>query len=121
MSIVVDDLKRRVTVTAGPAFSGRVLAQAVARMFDETPQTASFDIVLDVRDTATGATMDDFKISADAYARAPRSAESKYSCYVTHDANYPLLAAALKHLFPDREQKFFVTAESAHRFLDEAR
>jgi hypothetical protein len=121
MSIVVDESARRVTVTAGPAFSGRVLAQAVARMFDETPQTASFDIVLDVRDTQTGATMEDFGIAAQAYGRAPRSAERKYSCYVTLDTNYPFLAAALTHLFPDREQKFFVTPESAHRFLDEVR
>jgi hypothetical protein len=121
MSIVVDEAARRVTVTAGPAFSGRVLARAVARMFEETPQTASFDIILDVRDTQTGATMDDFSIAAQSYGRAPRSAEPKYSCYVTLDTNYPLLAAALVHLFPDREQKFFLTPESAHRFLDEVR
>jgi hypothetical protein len=119
MSIVVDEAARRVTVTAGPAFSGRVLARAVARMFEETPQTASFDIILDVRDTQTGATMEDFNIAAQSYRRTPRSADRKYSCYVTLDTNYPLLAAALTHLFPDREQKFFVTPESAHRFLDQ--
>jgi len=121
MSIIVDEAASRVTVTAGPAFSGRVLAQAVARMFDERPQTASFDIILDVRETQTGATMEDFSIAAQSYGRAPRSAERKYSCYVTLDTNYPLLAAALAHLFPDREQKFFVTPESAHRFLDQVR
>jgi hypothetical protein len=118
MSIEVDESRRRVTITAGPGFSGRAMAEGVARLFEQTPQAASYDIILDVRGTQTGATMDDYRIAAEAYARTPRSEGRKHTCYVTVDTNYPLMAAALTHLFPDREQKFFVTPESASRFLD---
>jgi len=121
MGISIDETKHRVVVTAERGFSGRVLAEAVKRMLEEAPQTAAFDFVLDLRDTEMGATMADYELVAQAYASAPRPEGQRFTCYVTTDQNYPLWAAALKPLFPDRESKFFLTPQSAVRFLDERR
>jgi hypothetical protein len=121
MAIAIEDDKQRIVVTAEPGFSGRVLAEAVKRMFDEKPQTAGYDFILDLRATEMGATMEDYAIVAQSYAATPRPEGRRFTCYVTLDQNYPLWAAALQHLFPDRQQKFFVTPQSAVRFLDEAR
>jgi hypothetical protein len=121
MSVQIDDEARRIVIAARPGFSGRVMAEAVAKMFREQPQTASYDFVLDLRETETGATLDDYRIAAAAYAQAPRAAEPKYTCFVTVDPHYPLWAASMQHLFPDREHKVFVTRESAQKFLDEQR
>jgi hypothetical protein len=121
MSLQIDPSARRVVVTAGPLFSGRRLAEGVKRMIEMAPETASFDFVLDLRQTETGATQEDYGLVAQAYAAAPRTSDRKYTCFVTTDPNYPLWGQALQHLFPDRDHKFFATPESAAAFLDSAR
>lgn len=121
MSVSIEDAARRVVIAARPGFSGRVMAEAIAKMFAEQPHTAAYDFVLDLRETETGATVEDYQIAAAAYARAPRDPQRKFTCFVTVDPHYPLWAASMQHLFPDREHRVFVTRESALKFLDEER
>lgn len=121
MSIEVDHAKRRIEVTARQGFSGSVLSQAIADMFDADPRTTSYDFIVDVRDSTTGATNADFQTVVQAYHRHKREPGLKYGCFVTHDPNYPLMAATLDSLLGDRTNKVFVTPERARAFLDKQR
>lgn len=121
MSIEIDHQKRLIEVTAGPGFSGAVLSRAVANLFDEDPRTASYDFIVDVRNTATGATPGDFQIVVEAYHRHKREPGAKYGCFVSVDPHYPLMTATLDSLLGDRTNKVFVTPERARAFLDKQR
>lgn len=121
MAYEIDHERRRATFVAEPGFSGTVLSQAIADMFDADPRTCSYDLIVDVRDSATGAQQSDIQIVAAAYHRHERTPDLKYGCFVSLDPNYPLWTAAMDHIFGDRQNKVFVTAERAAAFLDRVR
>ncbi|HEY8573960.1 hypothetical protein [Phenylobacterium sp.] len=121
MAFSIDHKRRVAEFTAGPGFSGTVLSRAVAAMFDKDPRTASYDIIMDVRESDTGATPADIQIVVDAYHRHKRAKGPKYGCFVTTDPNYPLWTQVMDQMFGDRQHKVFVTVEGARAFLDRAR
>ena len=121
MAYAIDHQRRRAVFTAERGFSGTVLSQAIADMFDADPRTASYDFIIDVRDSATGAQQSDIQIVAAAYHRHERTPGLKYGCFVSLDPNYPLWTSAMDHIFGDRQNKVFVTPERAAAFLDQAR
>jgi len=121
MAYQIDHERRRVAFTAEPGFSGTVLSQAIADMFDADPRTCSYDFIVDVRDSDTGAQQSDIQIVVQAYHRHIREPGVKYGCFVSLDPNYPLWTAAMDHLFGDRQNKVFVTPERAAAFLDQVR
>ena len=104
-----------------PGFSGTAVSRAAASLIEAAPQTASYDFVLDVRASETGATMDDFQIVLDAYRMAVREPGLKYGCYVSEDPHYEVWARAMGELFGDRTCLVFLTPGAAHAFLDAAR
>jgi hypothetical protein len=121
MAFEIDHDRRRAHFRAEPGFSGTVLSQAIADMFDADPKTASYDFVIDVRESDTGAQPSDIQIVAAAYHRHKRAPGLKYGCFVSLDPNYPFWAAAMDDIFGDRKNRVFVTPERAIAFLDEVR
>jgi hypothetical protein len=121
MAYEIDHERRRAEFRAEPGFSGTVLSKAIAAMFDKEPRTASYDLIIDVRGSDTGASQSDINLVAEAYHRQPREPGVKYGCFVTTDPNYPLWTAAMNHQFDDRENRVFVTVENARAFLDQKR
>lgn len=121
MGIEIDHGARRVNMKATAGLSGTAISKATARMLETDPRTASYDFVMDVRDSPTGATQADLQIVLDAYHRQTREPGLKYGCYVSNDPNYRLWTASMDHLFGDRENLVFTTPEAAHAFLDEKR
>ena len=121
MAFEIDHQRRRAHFRAEPGFSGAVLSRAIADMFDSDPRTASYDLIVDVRESETGAQPSDIQIVAEAYHRQPRTPGIKYGCFVSLDPNYPFWTAAMDDIFGDRKNKVFVTPERAAAFLDEVR
>ena len=121
MAYQIDHDRRRAHFRAERGFSGTVLSRAIADMFDADPRTASYDLIVDVRQSDTGAQPSDIQIVAEAYHRHTRTPGVKYGCFVSLDPNYPFWAAAMDDLFGDRKNKVFVTPERAIAFLDELR
>lgn len=105
-------------MTASAALSGAALSRATAQMLLKDQRTASYDFVLDVRDSPTGSTLEDFQIVLDAYRQIPRTKELKYGCFVSLDTGYPYWARSMGELFGDRACPVFPTPEAAHAFLD---
>lgn len=121
MPFHIDHDRRRAHFTAERGFSGTVLSQAIADMFDADPRTCSYDFIVDVRESETGAQPSDIQIVAAAYHRHVREPGLKYGCFVSTDPNYPFWAAAMDDIFGDRKNKVFVTPERAAAFLDDIR
>lgn len=121
MSLEVDHLKRRISMTATKALSGAALSRATVRLLVSDPRTASYDFVLDVRHSPTGSTLGDFQIVLEAYRAIPRTPELKYGCFVSMESGYQFWARSMSELFGDRACPVFPTPEAAHAFLDEKR
>lgn len=118
MSLEVDHEKRRISMTATSLLSGAGLSRATAQMLLSDPRTASYDFVLDVRESPTGSTLADFQIVLDAYRTVPRTPDLKYGCFVSMDSGYHYWARSMAELFGDRSCPVFTTPEAAHAFLD---
>lgn len=117
----VDHAKRRMTIKARPGFAGSRVSNAIASAIKADPSVASYDFVMDVRDSDTGATVEDFNIVHNAYKVTAREPGMKYGCFVSLDPNYGLWASAMGQLFGDRECPVFSSPEEAHDFLDRQR
>jgi hypothetical protein len=118
MSLEVDHEKRRISMTATKALSGAALSKATAQMLLSDPRTASYDFVLDVRQSPTGSTLADFQIVLEAYRTIPRTPGLKYGCFVSLDSGYHYWARSMGELFGDRICPVFSAPEAAHAFLD---
>lgn len=121
MGYQIDHDRKRAVFTAQHGFSGTVLSQAIADMFDDDPRTCSYDFIIDVRASETGAQQSDIQLVAQAYHRHQREPGLKYGCFVSTDPNYPLWTAAMDDIFGDRKNRVFVTPERAAAFLDNLR
>lgn len=106
---------------AVPGFSGAAISREIARCIRNDPRLASYDFVMDVRESDTGSTIEDFKLVLESYNQVRRDPGLKYGCYVSSSPNFILWATAMADLFGDRACPVFTTPEDAHSFLDRAR
>lgn len=121
MSIEIDHAKRRMTMKAEPGFSGAALSRRVAECIRNDHRVASYDFVMDVRESDTGSTLDDFRIVLAVYHAVEREPGLKFGCYVSTNASYQFWAKAMADMFGDRSCPVFMTAEKAQAFLDAER
>lgn len=121
MTIELDHERRRVNIAATPGFSGARVSQAIVEMFEHEPDLASYDFVMDMRASVTGATQADIDIVLRSYHQQPREPGPKYGCFVTSDPHFHLWTAAMDDLFGDRRNLVFGTPEAANSFLDQLR
>lgn len=115
----IDRQKRRLIMVARPGFAGTLLSQATARLIKDDPVVASYDFILDVRNSDTGATQADLDIVLAAYRSVPRNVAPKFGCYVTTDRFFHMWVASMDELFGDRRCLTFDTMERALAFLDQ--
>lgn len=114
----VDRARRRILAAARPGFSGTLLSAAMAQLIKDDPVVASYDFVLDVTGSDTGATQADLDIVLAAYHSVPREVGPKYGCYVTNDPHFHMWVASMDALFGDRQCLTFGSVDRAVAFLD---
>lgn len=117
----IDRAKRRMLVTAKPGFAGTALSRATAQLIRDEPVVASYDFVLDITNSDTGASQADLDIVLAAYHSVPREVGHKFGCYVTKDPHFHIWTASMDELFGDRQCLTFGSFDDAVTFLDRKR
>ena len=117
----IDRAKRRMLITARPGFAGTTLSRATAQLIREEPVVASYDFVLDITNSDTGASQADLDIVLGAYHSVPREVGPKFGCYVTTDPHFHIWTASMDELFGDRQCLTFGAFDDAVTFLDRKR
>ena len=105
-------------LTARPGFSGTLMSQAMAQLIKDQPVVASYDFVLDVTGSETGATQADLDIVLAAYHSVPREVGPKYGCYISNDPHFHMWVASMGELFGDRQCLTFGSVAQALAFLE---
>lgn len=117
----IDEDHRRVTLTPGPAVTGRQSARLIVELVGARPELADWDWIMDLRQSSGESDNSDVATVARAFARHATVGGRSYTVFVTEDPGFPLWARTMDPQFDGRIHLTAPTLEAAQSLLDRRR